>query len=123
MTSRVMVRRLLRTPWFVWTRTWLADYFGAVNQTGAVIRRRVVVHGRVQGVFFRDTCRRQARARRVSGWVANREDGAVEAIFEGEAAAVQALVHWARKGPPQAYVTKLEITEEEPRGERGFSAR
>jgi acylphosphatase len=118
-----MVRRLLRTPWLVWTRTLLADYFGAGDQTGAVIRRRVVAHGRVQGVFFRDTCRRQARARRVSGWVANREDGAVEAIFEGEAAAVQAMVHWARKGPPQAYVTELEIIEEEPRGERGFSVR
>jgi acylphosphatase len=92
-------------------------------QTGAVIRRRVVARGRVQGVFFRDTCRRQAWAHRVSGWVTNRADGAVEAVFEGDSAAVQAMVDWARKGPAQARVTKLEIIEEEPRGERGFSVR
>lgn len=92
-------------------------------QTGAVIRRRVVARGRVQGVFFRDTCRRQAWSRRVSGWVTNREDGAVEAVFEGDAAAVQAMVEWARKGPAQAHVTKLEVIEEEPRGELGFSVR
>ena len=92
-------------------------------QTGAVIRRRVVAHGLVQGVFFRDTCRRQASARRVSGWVTNREDGAVEAVFEGERSAVHAMIDWARSGPSQAYVTKLEIIDEEPRGERGFSVR
>ena len=92
-------------------------------QTGAVIRRRVVAHGLVQGVFFRDTCRRQASARRVSGWVTNREDGAVEAVFEGERSAVQAMIDWARSGPSQAYVTKLEVIDEEPRGERGFSVR
>jgi acylphosphatase len=92
-------------------------------QTGAVIRRRVVARGRVQGVFFRDTCRRQAWSHRVSGWVTNREDGAVEAVFEGDAAAVQAMVEWARKGPAQAHVTRLEVIEEEPRGELGFSVR
>jgi acylphosphatase len=91
--------------------------------TGAVIRRRVIARGRVQGVFFRDTCRREASGRRVSGWIANREDGAVEAVFEGEASAVQTLVDWARRGPPQARVSKLEVIEEEPRGERGFSVR
>ena len=63
------------------------------------------------------------RAHRVSGWVTNREDGAVEAIFEGEAAAVQAMLDWARRGPARAHVTKLEIIEEEPRGELGFSVR
>lgn len=92
-------------------------------QTGAVIRRRVVAHGRVQGVFFRDTCRRQASARRVSGWVVNREDGAVEAVFEGDPSAVQAMIDWARNGPAHAHVTKLEVIDEEPRGERGFSVR
>ena len=91
--------------------------------TGAVIRRRVVAQGRVQGVFFRDTCRREASGRRVSGWITNREDGAVEAGFEGEASAVQALVDWVRHGPPQARVTQLEVIDEEPRGERGFSVR
>jgi len=91
--------------------------------TGAVIRRRVVAYGRVQGVFFRDTCRREARARRVSGWVTNREDGAVEAVFEGEPYGVQALIAWARHGPPQARVIKLDVIEEQPRGELGFSVR
>jgi acylphosphatase len=91
--------------------------------TSAVIRRRVVAHGEVQGVFFRDTCRREARAHRVSGWVTNRDDGAVEAVFEGEPSAVGAMIDWARRGPAQAYVIKLEVTEEEPRGERGFSVR
>jgi acylphosphatase len=92
-------------------------------QTGAVIRRRVIAHGRVQGVFFRDTCRREAWAQHVSGWVTNRDDGAVEAVFEGEPSAVQAMVNWARRGPSHAYVTKLEVVEEEPRGERGFLVR
>jgi acylphosphatase len=91
--------------------------------TGAVIRRRVVVYGRVQGVFFRDSCRREAGTHRVSGWVANRADGAVEAVFEGESAAVQALLDWTRQGPPRARVIKLEVIEEEPRGELGFSVR
>jgi acylphosphatase len=92
-------------------------------QTGAVIRRRVVAHGIVQGVFFRDTCRRQASAHRVSGWVTNREDGTVEAVFEGEPSAVQAMIDWSRDGSAQACVTKLEVIDEEPRGERGFSVR
>ena len=73
-------------------------------ETGEVIRRRVVAHGRVQGVFFRDTCRRQALAYSVSGWVANREDGAVEAVFEGEPYAVKAMVDWARRGSVHATV-------------------
>jgi acylphosphatase len=88
-----------------------------------VIRRRVVAHGRVQGVFFRDSCRREASAQRVSGWVANRDDGAVEAVFEGEPAAVQALIDWTRQGPPRARVIKLDVIEEEPRGELGFFVR
>ena len=91
--------------------------------TGAVIRRRVVAQGRVQGVFCRDTCRREASGRRVSGWITIREDGAVESVFECEASAVQALVDWVRHGPPQARVTQLEVIDEEPRGERGFSVR
>jgi acylphosphatase len=82
-----------------------------------------VAQGRVQGVFFRDSCRRDASAYGVSGWVANRQDGAVEAVFEGEPAAVRALVDWTRQGPLRARVIKLEVIEEEPRGELGFSVR
>ena len=77
----------------------------------------------VQGVFFRDTCRRKLGDAHVSGWVANRDDGAVEAVFEGEPSEVEAMVDWARRGPDQAYVIKLEVTEEKPRGELGFSVR
>ncbi len=74
----------------------------------------------MQGVFFRDTCRREARARRVSGWVTNTDDGAVEAVFEGEPDAVRHLVDWARHGPSQADVRSIEVREEPVRGERGF---
>ena len=67
-----------------------------------MIRRRVVVRGRVQGVFFRDTLRRQAESRSVAGWAMNRDDGTVEAVFEGEPAAVEALVDFCRRGPSRA---------------------
>ena len=113
----------MRSPIFMSLVTTFRSARRRMIQTGAVIRRRVVAHGHVQGVFFRDTCRRQAWTRRVSGWVTNREDGAVEAVFEGEPSDVQSMVDWARRGPAHAYVTKLEVIEEEPRGELGFSVR
>ena len=84
------------------------------------VRRRVVVHGEVQGVFFRDSTRQQAEDRGVAGWVANRSDGAVEAVFEGPADAVEALVAFARSGPPRAEVRDVEVSEEEPEGLAGF---
>jgi acylphosphatase len=87
------------------------------------VRRRVVVAGRVQGVFFRDACRSEARAAGVTGWVRNLADGRVEAAFEGEPAAVGRLVAWARQGPPRALVDEVEVHEEDPRGEQGFSVR
>lgn len=85
-----------------------------------MIRRRVVVRGTVQGVFFRNSCQREAKRRHVAGWVANRSDGAVEAVFEGEAADVEAVVTWARSGPSRAKVTDIEVSDEEPTGERDF---
>ena len=85
------------------------------------IRRRVVVRGRVQGVFFRDSCRRRAMELGVHGWVSNREDGAVEAVFEGEADAVEAMVSWSHQGPAQAHVSSVDVREEDPRSERGFA--
>jgi acylphosphatase len=88
-----------------------------------MIRRRVVVRGQVQGVFFRNSCQREARRHQVRGWVANRTDGAVEAAFEGEPDDVAALVAWSRTGPPHAIVTEVVTTEEEPRGERDFVVR
>ena len=86
-----------------------------------MIRRRVIVHGLVQGVFFRDTVRRQASTRRVSGWARNRPDGSVEMVFEGEADAVEALVELCRTGPRGARVDRIEIDDEEPEGLSGFS--
>ena len=88
-----------------------------------MIRRRVVVHGFVQGVFFRDSTRRLAQRHEVAGWVANRPDGAVEAVFEGEAAAVGRLVAFSREGPRGAQVDSVEVVEEEPEGLRGFGVR
>jgi acylphosphatase len=85
-----------------------------------VIRRRVVVHGFVQGVFFRDTVRRHAQTRGVSGWVRNNPDGTVEAVFEGEPSEVERLIDLCRTGPRGARVDDIEIHEEEPEGMRGF---
>lgn len=87
------------------------------------VRRRVVVHGNVQGVFFRDSCRREASSRGVAGWVTNRPDGAVEAVFEGDADAVQALVDWCGRGPRGADVDSVDEKTEEPEGVSGFEIR
>lgn len=70
---------------------------------------RLVVHGRVQGVYFRDSMRREAQRLGVSGWVRNRGDGTVEAAVQGESAAVDALVRWAYRGPEHARVERVEI--------------
>ena len=86
----------------------------------STIRRRVVVRGHVQGVFFRDTCRREARSRGVSGWVRNAADGSVEAAFEGEPAAVEALIDWSHRGAGGAEVTTVDVIEEPPQGETRF---
>jgi acylphosphatase len=84
------------------------------------VRKRVRAHGRVQGVFFRDTVRRAAAGAGVSGWAANRSDGTVEAVFEGEAAAVERLVELCRRGPGHAEVERLDVADEEPEGLQGF---
>jgi acylphosphatase len=81
---------------------------------------QVIVRGRVQGVFFRDTCARRARAEALAGWIANRPDGAVEAWFEGDPQAVENLVTWCRHGPRQATVTGIEVAENSPAGLEGF---
>jgi acylphosphatase len=86
-------------------------------------RSRVVVRGRVQGVFFRDTARRRADAAGVAGWVSNRPDGAVEAVFEGDPEAVDQLVEFCRRGPSRADVDSVDVVEEEPEGLSGFEVR
>jgi acylphosphatase len=88
-----------------------------------VIRRHVIVRGDVQGVFFRDTCRREAQSRGVTGWVRNRSDGAVDAVFEGEPDAVDAMCSWCRQGPSYARVESVGITVREVEGSTGFEIR
>jgi acylphosphatase len=87
------------------------------------VRRRAVIRGRVQGVWFRGATEEQARRRGVDGWVRNRPDGSVEAVFEGAPDAVAALVEFVRRGPPAARVERVEELEEPPEGERGFAVR
>jgi len=94
--------------------------FGNVH---TVIRRRVVVTGEVQGVFFRDTCRRVATEHGVAGWVRNLADGSVEAVFEGSPSGVDRLVSWAHHGPPHASVTRVDVHDESPTGLVGFTIR
>lgn len=86
-----------------------------------MIARRVVVHGQVQGVFFRDSCRRAAREAGVSGWVRNLPDGTVEALFEGPDDSVRRMVEWAHHGPPHAFVDRVEVIDEQPSGTVGFA--
>jgi acylphosphatase len=83
----------------------------------------VIVHGRVQGVFFRDATRREAERRGVSGWARNTPDGTVEVVLEGDADAVEAMVAFLRDGPGHSSVTRLDVAREEPEGLEGFSVR
>ena len=89
----------------------------------ATVRKRVVVEGRVQGVWFRDSCRSQAVSREVKGWVRNRDDGTVEAVFEGSPASVSAMVAWCGIGPPHASVTSVRSFDETVIGETSFRVR
>ena len=78
-------------------------------QTANSLTLHVVVHGRVQGVFYRDSMKREAIKQSVAGWVRNRADGTVEAILHGEASAVNAVVLWARRGPELAQVEHMMV--------------
>lgn len=87
--------------------------------------KRVHVHvtGKVQGVYFRDTTRKEAEKRGVRGWVRNLEDGRVEAVFEGEDDAVEAMVAFCHEGPERARVESVDVEDEEPEGLDGFKVR
>jgi acylphosphatase len=87
------------------------------------IRAHVFVSGRVQGVYYRATTRETARERGVDGWVKNLEDGRVEAVFEGEPDAVEAMIEWCQTGSPQARVNDVEVEYEDPTGISGFEIR
>lgn len=88
-----------------------------------VTRRRVIVHGAVQGVFFRDTTRRLAQSHGVAGWARNNADGTVEAVFEGRPDAVERLVAFVHEGPRGAQVERVEVFDEEDEGLSGFAVR
>jgi acylphosphatase len=85
-----------------------------------MVRKHVLVSGRVQGVFYRDNCRRIAGQQGVAGWVRNLPDGRVEAVFEGEPQNVDRMVAWARRGPARAVVTSLDVRDEPEEGLIGF---
>jgi acylphosphatase len=88
-----------------------------------MIRRRVIVKGRVQGVFFRQGCQREAVAVGVAGWIRNNYDGSVEAALEGDPDAVERVVSWMRVGPSGSVVTDVDIIDEDLVGERTFRIR
>jgi acylphosphatase len=88
-----------------------------------VVRRRLVIHGRVQGVFFRDSLRRLADQQGVDGWARNTWEGTVETVLEGEEEAVDRIVGFAREGPEGAHVYRVDVIDEEPEGLRGFGIR
>ena len=81
------------------------------------VRAHVVVHGRVQGVWFRGTACQEARTAGVTGWVKNRWDGTVEAVFEGPREQVSRVVAWCHRGPRLAHVESVDLEWQEPTGE------
>ena len=87
------------------------------------VRAHVWVSGRVQGVFFRACTEDEARAHGLAGWVRNTRDGRVEAVFEGNRAAVEVMIRWCHQGSPGAVVSAVQVAWEGPQGERGFSVR
>jgi acylphosphatase len=87
------------------------------------VRRRVYVSGRVQGVWFRESCREEAQVAGVDGWVCNLSDGRVEVVLEGPRPAVDRVVAWCRRGPRRARIDDVEVVDEAPVGERGFRVR
>jgi acylphosphatase len=89
----------------------------------STVARKVTVHGRVQGVFFRDSCRRQAEDHGVVGWVSNEPDGSVAAWFEGEQQAVEAMLAWVHEGPPHAKVHRVDVSDVQPQSPGRFSIR
>jgi acylphosphatase len=84
-------------------------------------RARVVVRGRVQGVFFRVETRDRARSLGLSGWVRNAPDGSVEAVFEGDRERIESMLAWCRRGPSLARVDEVQAEWEDPVGEQGFA--
>jgi acylphosphatase len=89
----------------------------------SLIRRRLVVQGRVQGVFFRDSTRRRAESAGVAGWARNRADGAVEVVLEGPPDAVEQMESFVKRGPGDSSVESVQAHDEPPDGLAGFRTR
>lgn len=88
-----------------------------------MIRRRVIVEGHVQGVFFRQSCQREALAAGIAGWIRNNNDGSVEAALEGGPDGIERIISWMREGPGGAVVTGVKIIDEDLLGEQTFRIR
>ncbi len=100
----------------------MSEQPGSVPSADDLVRRKLMVSGRVQGVFYRETLRRMAVERGVGAWARNTRDG-LEAVLEGPRPVVDELVQWCRKGPPHAVVIHVQVEDEEPTGEREFRVR
>jgi acylphosphatase len=87
------------------------------------VRRRLLISGRVQGVFFRDTCRRVAEEESVAGWASNLPDGRVEIVLEGDESAVDRVLQWCREGTDWSHVDSVDVSDEDPEGLSGFVIR
>ena len=107
----------LKHGWW-WPR--LPNRAGGTGE-GVAVKPRVRWSRHRQGVFFRDSCQKRATEAGVSGSARNLSDGRVEVVLEGDESAVQSVIEWCREGPPHARVTSVDVSEEEPLGESGFS--
>ena len=87
------------------------------------VRAHVWVSGRVQGVYFRAYAEDEAAFRKIDGWIRNAPDGRVEAVFEGDRPAVDAMITWCHRGSPASQVTDVKVSSEAPQGERSFRVR
>jgi acylphosphatase len=94
-----------------------------VTEEQEKVRARIVISGRVQGVFFRQETKDRARTLSVTGWITNRSDGRVEAVFQGSRESVDSMIEWCRQGPSLADVESVEVNWESPTDEKGFSVR
>ncbi len=99
------------------------DYGGAACRPGRVQRRHAMsetalchlrIFGRVQGVWYRESMRQQAEQLGITGWVRNRQDGSVEALVQGDPEKVERIIEWARRGPEQAVVSRVDVDEDSP---------
>jgi acylphosphatase len=94
-----------------------------MTDSADMVRVRVFIDGRVQGVGFRTRTAREALRLGLTGWIRNLYDGRVEAVFEGPRDAVEEMLAWTRRGPAGSWVDEMTIHDEEPKGEEGFSVR